>query len=206
MAAMVAGQRQEASGGHSPGRSGGARPAGRPRAGRPAVLLAAGFSETQPISLMRRQERGLRLKFASKLQSAVFKENRGPCAGGVQRAFPAQHPARGGRGWPRLAADRAPAGLTTAAVAPNLESGGCVRWNGGRGGGTGCGRGFPGPHRKLECPTFASQGASIRRRGLALAEGPRRVIDLFHRQVQAGERANLLSRSIAAVGRTSGQH
>lgn len=87
VAAMVAGQRQEASGGHSPGCGGGSRPAGRPRAGRPAVLLAAGFSETQPISLMRRQERGLRLKFASKLQSAVFKENRGPCAGGGRGRF-----------------------------------------------------------------------------------------------------------------------
>lgn len=55
---------------------------GRDWPGRPDVLLEAPFSETQPVSLMRRQERGLCLKFTSKSQSAVFKENRKPCAPG----------------------------------------------------------------------------------------------------------------------------
>lgn len=81
--AVLAGQRQKAKGWpltqtqqqqrEGPSQAG-------PWAGRPRVLSAAGFSDSQPISLMRRQERGLCLKFMYKSQSAVFKENHRPHA------------------------------------------------------------------------------------------------------------------------------
>lgn len=78
-------------------------------AGRPRALFAAGFSETQPISLMQRQERGLRLKLTCKSQNAVFKENCRPRdpgrAEGISGATSA-YPSSGRERGLRLAASR----------------------------------------------------------------------------------------------------